>query len=63
MQSLMWKHPVNQCQWVGRGNAQPSLPLIEESQAQHPTEDCTQDIPANYQEIQVVSRINASVNY
>ena len=58
-----WKHPVNQCQRVGRGNAQPPLLLIEESQAQHPTEDCTQDIPSNYQGIQVVSRINANVKY
>lgn len=54
---------VNQCQRVGRGNPQPPLLLIEESQAQHPTEHCTQDIPSNYQGIQVVSRINANVNY
>ena len=58
-----WKHPLNQCQLVGRGNAQPLLLLKEESQAQHPTEDYTQDIPSNYQGNQVVSRINANVNY
>lgn len=48
-QSLMWKHPFNQCHRVGRGNTQTPLSSAGEEQNQHPTKGYTGEMPSNYE--------------